>query len=75
MKHYPSARKLSNDERKEVEELVKVKANTKHVRNLVVEKYGKLVTLKNIHNIKTRIRENFKGDSNDAQLVLPFLQN
>ena len=52
MKHYPSARKLSVNEKKHVTELISVKANNKHIRDLVVRKYGKLITLKDIHNLK-----------------------
>ena len=57
MKHYLSARKLSVNEKKHVTELISVKANNKHIRDLVVRKYGKLITLKGIHKLKSQVRK------------------
>jgi len=53
-RHYPSARKLSKDEEKNVTDVLGLKANSKHVRDLIARRYGKFVTLKDIQNLKTK---------------------
>jgi len=53
-RHYPSARKLSKDEEKNVTDILGLKANSKHVRDLIARRYGKFVTLKDIQNLKTK---------------------
>lgn len=69
-KHYPSARKLSKEEERNIAEILSLKANSKHVRQLIARKYGKFVTLKDIQNIKTKVREETRMGLQDAQLVL-----
>jgi len=51
-RHYPSARKLSKCEEKDI--LGLIKANSKHVRDLIARRYGKFVTFKDIQNLKTK---------------------
>lgn len=72
-RHYPSARKLSKDEEKEVTDILSLRPNNKYVRELVVKRYGKFVTLKDIQNVKTKAREQSKMGLRDAQLVLDKL--
>ena len=74
-RHYPSARKLSRDEEKHVSEILGLKANSKHVHDLIVKKYGKFVSLKDIQNLKTKVREQTRMGLRDAQLVLDKLTN
>ena len=50
VQHYPFARRLSKAEQKEVEEIIGLKPNNKHVQDLISKKYGKHVTLKDIQN-------------------------
>ena len=73
MQHYPSARRLSKTEQKDVEEIIGLKPNNKHVQNLISKKYGKHVTLKDIQNLKTKARERTRGGLKDAQLALDGL--
>ena len=71
-RHYPSARRLSKDEEKDITEILGLKANSKHIRDLIV-RYGKFVTLKDIQNLKTKVREETRMGLRDAQLVLDKL--
>ena len=71
-RHYPSARRLSKDEEKDITEILGLKANSKHVHDLV-RRYGKFVTLKDIQNLKTKVREETRMGLQDAQLVLDKL--
>ena len=60
-RHYPSARKLSKDEEKDVTYILGLKANSKHVRDLIARRYGDFVTLKDIQNLKTKAKAKFPG--------------
>ena len=73
VQHYPSSRRLNKAEQKEVEEIIGLKPNNKHVQDLISRKYGKHVTLKDIQNFKTKARERTRGGLKDAQLVLDGL--
>ena len=68
--HYPSARRLSKDEEQAVKEIMQLRPNCKLVRNLITQKYGKQLTLKDIHNINTKTKEQACGNRTDAQIVL-----
>ena len=70
IKHYPSSKKLSKEEEKAVCDIVSLKSNNKHVRDFVVRKCGKLVTLKDIQNIKTKVRQQTRKGLQDAELLL-----
>ena len=70
IQHYPFARRLSKDD---VEEIIALKPNNKHVQDLISKKYGKHVTLKDIQNFRTKARERTRGGLKDAQLVLDGL--
>lgn len=54
---YSSVRRLSQDEEKDITEILGLKANSKHIRDLIVRRYGRFVTLKDIQNLKTKVRE------------------
>ena len=41
---------------------------------MIEKKYGKFVTLKDIYNLKTRMKNETHGKSNDAQLLLEVLE-
>ena len=73
VQHYPFARRLSKAEQKEVEEIIGLKPDSKHVQDLISKKYGKHVTLKDIQNFKTKARERTRGGLKDAHLVLDGL--
>ena len=44
--HYPSSRRLSSEEKKEVVEILSFRPNNKHLKEMIKKNYGKLVTLK-----------------------------
>ena len=73
LKHYPSARRLSVEEKQHVTDLLNVKACKKHVKDLVHKKYGKLITIKDIQNLKTKMNEDKRSGSRDSQLLLDKL--
>ena len=52
--HYPAARRLSKEEEQDIKEIIQLRPNSKLVHNLIAHKYGKQLTLKDIHNIKTK---------------------
>ena len=68
-------RRLSKDEEKDITEILGLKANSKHVCDLIVRRYGKFVTLKGIQNLKTKVREETRMGLRDAQLVFDKLTN
>ncbi len=71
LKYYASSRRLSKEEAKAVSEIVSLKPNNKHVRDMVVRNYGKFVTLKDIQN---RVREQTWNGLQDAELLLEKLR-
>ena len=75
IKHYPSFQRLETHEEEELLNIVSLKPNNKHVRDMVVKKYGKYITLKDIHNLKTKVRERSQKGLEDAQLLLDNLKN
>ena len=68
--HYPSSRKLSKDETTAVNEELSLQPKTKYVKEMIENKYGKLVMLKDVHNVKTRMKNESRSD---AQLLLEEL--
>ena len=52
---------------------MQLRPNCKLVRNLICQKYGKQLTLKDIHNINTKTKEQVCGNRRDAQIVLDKL--
>ena len=51
-----------------------IRPNTKHVKRMIEKKYGIFVTLKDIHNLKTRMKNGTCGQFKDAQLLLEALE-
>ena len=68
-KHYPAARRLSREEEKDVKEIIQLRPNSKLFCNLITHKYGKQLTLKDIHNIKTKAKEKACGNQINAQKI------
>ncbi|VDI04173.1 zinc finger SWIM domain-containing protein 3 [Mytilus galloprovincialis] len=56
-KFLPRQRQLSGEERKDVETMLKVKANKKMVQSYIMEKTGKKIVLKDLHNIKSEMKK------------------
>jgi zinc finger SWIM domain-containing protein 3 len=59
-KYLPKQRHLSSKERQDVENMLKVKANKKMLQNYVMQKTGKNVILKDLHNIQSNIKKKDK---------------
>ena len=55
-------------------EIRTLKAKTKHVKEMIENKLGKFVTLKDIHNLKSRMKIEACGGLHDAQLLLVELE-
>ncbi|CAH0559284.1 unnamed protein product [Brassicogethes aeneus] len=51
-KHFAKKRKLEIEDQKEVQQLLKLRANPKDVQNYIMQKTGKIVLTKDIRNIK-----------------------
>ena len=68
-------RKLSKVEKETLNEILSLKPKTKHVKEMIESKYGKFVTLKDIHNLKSRMKTEARGGLHDAQLFLVELEN
>ena len=72
MMHYPTHRRLTNAESKEIERVLELGANKKLVTQQIQRKFGKVTTLKDIQNIRDRMKRNEHGQK-DAQIVLDKL--
>ena len=71
--HYPTHRRLTNAESKEIEGVLKLGANKKLVKQQIQKKFGKVTTLKDIQNIRDRVKRNEQHGCKDAQIVLDKL--
>ena len=72
--HYPSSRKLNSSKEQDLLEILNLRPNNKHLKEMIEKKFGKLVTLKDIQNLKTKVRERTCKGMEDAQLVVDHLQ-
>ncbi|XP_065910040.1 uncharacterized protein [Dysidea avara] len=72
--HYPVNRRLTAAEEATISEMPTVKPNTKRVKELVEKKFGKCVTLKDISNLKTKVKEQTQKGLEERQLLLSALQ-
>ena len=64
--HLPSERKLKDKEKENVSEMLQVNANKKRIQQHISQSTGKVVLLKDIHNIKTE--KNHKKTTPDDEL-------
>ena len=72
-KHLPQQRALLTDMKNMAENLIKLKVNKKLLQQKLLVESGKIVTLKNISNLVTRI--NAAEKRNDLQNQINYLQN
>ena len=76
--HYPSSRRLSSEEKKEIVEVFSLRPNHKHhsqSQAMIRKNCGKLVTLNvYIQNLKGSVRELTHKGLKDTQLILDHLQ-
>ena len=75
MEQYPSSRRLGLDERQSVNELLRLKPNNKQLKDHIHNKYKKLVTLRDIQNMKAKVKEVTKDGRRDEQILLDSLED
>lgn len=68
--HYPTARILTREEEQDVKEIMQLRPNCKLVCNVVTQKYGKQLTLNDIHNINTKPKNKFVETEDMLKLQL-----
>ena len=68
------SRKLNSSEEQDVLEILNLRPNNKNLKEMIEKKFGKLVTLKDIQNLKTKVRECTRKGMEDAQAVVDHLQ-
>ena len=71
--HLPRQRQLDENERKEAEEYLKMKVDKKLLQQHLSGKSGKVVTLKDISNVQTSIRES--SAKNDIEALTARLRS
>ena len=70
LKHYPSYHHLNEEEQSEVNSLLKLQPSKK---NHIQAKFGKLVTLKDIQNMKLKDKELERQGRTDVQMTIDKL--
>ena len=73
LKHYPSHRHLTEEEQVEVNSLIKLQQSNKHFKEHIKAKFGKLLTLKYIQNMKLKVKELERQERTDAQMTIEKL--
>ena len=59
----------------EVNSILQLQPSNKHLKEHIQVKYGKLTTLKDIQNMKTKLRELERQGSTDAQITIDKLSH
>ena len=75
MKHYPSMRRLSEQQEKEMHDILNLRPNNKLVLGMIERKFGKFMTLRDIQNLKARVMKKGIAGHKDAENTLAFLSN
>ena len=73
MKHYPSKRKLSKEQEKEIHDVLSLRPNNKLLLGMIKKKFGKFMTLRDIQNLKARLVKKAGSGHKDAESTLAFL--
>ena len=73
--HYPSNRKLTEEQNAAINEVLSLQPKAKYVKEMIENKFGEFVTLKDVHNLKTRMKSKSGGGRRDEQLLLEELEN
>ena len=73
MLHYPSSRRLSKEQQQEMHTLLKLRPSNKHLKEHILKQFGTFTTLKDIQNMKTKVREMEKQGRTDAQRTIDEL--
>ena len=73
--HYPSNRKHTKEENAAINEVLSLQPKAKYVKEMIEKKFGKYVTLKDVHNLKTRLKSKSCAGRRDKQLLLEELES
>ena len=73
IKHYPFERKLAKDQESDICDLLALQPNNKLVLNMIEKKFGKHMTLRDLHNLKAKVKHNGTRGRKDAENTLCFL--
>ena len=75
MKHYASNRRLSLQQQQELDEVLQLRPNNKQLKDFIQAKYNKLITLKDIQNLKLLMKKKKTGGRNDEQILIDSLED
>ena len=75
IKHYTSMRRLSEQQEKEIQDVLTLRPNNKLLLGMVEKKFGKFMTLRDIQNLKARVTKKATSGYKDAENTLAFLSN
>ena len=75
LQHYPSSRRLNQVEQVEVNSILQLQPSNKHLKEHIQVKYGRLTTLKDIQNMKTKLHELERQGRTDAQITIDKLSH
>ena len=53
-----------------IDEVLSLKPKPKYIKEMIEKKFGKFVTLKDVHNLKTRMKTKSRAGRRDEQLLL-----
>ena len=74
MEQYASSRRLTLKQQHAVNELLSLKPNNKQLKDHIHSKYKKFVTLKDIQNMKAKMKLAAKNGRRDEQILLDSLE-
>jgi len=72
LKHYPSERRLSKQQEKDVCDVLALCANDKLTLGMIEKRFGWHVTLRDMQNLKAKIKESNNRGQKDAVNTLSF---
>ena len=70
--HFPRQRRLDGQNKEEVKEAIRLKANKKLIQQKIEQATGRPITMKDIQNLQTQTRK--EHNSNELDAVVNFLQ-
>lgn len=73
LKHYPSERRLLKQQEKDVGDVLALCANNKLTLGIIKKKFEKHMILKNIQNLRAKIKKSNNRGQKDAENTLSFL--
>ena len=74
-KFHPKVRQVDSDTRKEIEQHMQLNANRRMIQQTYKEKTGKQITMKDLHNIGTKMRITTESSTSDVQGIGDWLKS